>query len=70
MKKVSQGSSIQDIFPNGSIMYGEHDPYRDQRQISIEDDALDLRADLKVMMSLDGPNDYDENVDLLSSGKK
>jgi len=51
-------------------MYGEHDPYRDQRQISIEDDALDLRADLKVMMSLDGPNDYDENFDLLSSGKK
>lgn len=70
MKKVSQGSSIQDIFPNGSIMYGENEAFKDQQQISIEDDALDLRTDLKIMMTMDRQDDYNENFDLLSSEKK
>ena len=50
-------------------MYEEQDPFRDFQQILIEDEALDLKADLKVMMSLYGPNVYDENVDLLSIRK-
>ena len=54
-------------------MYGENDTHYKDQQISIEDDALDLRTDLKIMLTADpkdAENDYDENVDLLSSEKK
>jgi len=55
-------------------MYGENDTFKEQ-QISIEEyDPLDLRTDLNIMMTMDvtnnGENDYNNNVDLLSSEKK